>query len=217
MHLCLVQVKGWADLSVKPRLCNSSTCRPSHLFECACVVEASPLANVSESLRDLMDRRMRELQASSLLALYRRAFSAGGDHVTYETIRKLYNGEQLTTRDQAITDLADLIEVEEATIREAMQVPPTFGPWKLPEQALTLTQRERQVVDSVIKALIDAKRTGGSSDGRRPEAEKSGEPGEAGAEVYGFSSGRRLDGYVTEAATEGDRTEGLDLGPEDPS
>lgn len=125
---------------------------------------------MTESVPELIARRMGELQITSLLALHRRLTDP--DSITYETVRNLANGKQRGTRDdRVIRDLAIMLAVDEATVREAVGADPTYGPWELPPRAQGLDPQEREVVISVVDALLRAKRAGGN-DGRQPEAEK---------------------------------------------
>ncbi|QXT62720.1 hypothetical protein [Tessaracoccus palaemonis] len=138
---------------------------------------------MTETVPELIARRMGELQITSLLALHRRLPEGS---ISYETVRNLANGKQRGTRDErVIRDLATMLSVKEDVVRAALGAEPNYGPWELPERAQGLDQHERQVVVSMVDALLRAKRTGGSSDGRQPEAEKSDDGGSGAAHDVG--------------------------------
>lgn len=115
---------------------------------------------VTESLPQLFSRRMGDLKVSTVRQLYQRLPQGDGvDRVTYETVRKLHNGEQRGSRDQRVPrDLALMLEVSENEIRSAMKMPPTFGEFELPPRAQALDPQERVVVMAVVDALLRAKR-----------------------------------------------------------
>lgn len=130
---------------------------------------------VAKSLPELFAKRMGELGTKSVRELYQR-LPDDGDCVTYETVRKLYNGEQRGTRDERVPrDLALMLGVDENVVREAMSIPPTYGPWEIPPRAQSLDPDERDAVMGVIDALLRAKRTGGTERGGTHKAEKSDE------------------------------------------
>lgn len=111
---------------------------------------------VTESLPDLIGRRMKELGASSIRALHAR-LPDDGDRISSETVRLLKNGQQKDAGDRTIRDLALMLGVSENEVRQALDLPPTYGPWQIPERANVLTPRERTVVMSVIDALVSAR------------------------------------------------------------
>ena len=113
---------------------------------------------MSESLPQLIVRRMAELNAASMQALYRR-LPDGDDRISYETLRNLANGTQRATRSPRIPrDLALMLEVTEAEVLDALGIGAESGPWELPPRASGLDQHERQVVIDLIDALLRAKR-----------------------------------------------------------
>ena len=133
--------------------------------------------SVTESLPMLIARRMADLEVDSLSALHRR-LPADDGRVTYETVRNLANGKQRTVReDRVLNALADMLDVEVNAVRAALQMEPDYGEWQLPDRAQGLDPQERQVVVSVIDALLRAKRTGGQKDAGDAEAEKTSNEG----------------------------------------
>lgn len=134
---------------------------------------------MTESIPELFARRMAELSVPSLLALHRR-LPEGADSITYETVRNLANGKQRGTRDdRVIRDLASMLAVDENDVRDAMGIEHSFGEWEMPARAQGLDSHEREIVISVVDALLRAKRTGGPSADRQFKAPKSDDDGEA--------------------------------------
>lgn len=118
------------------------------------------MGDVSESLPELINRRMGELGVRTLSALHRRLMP-GGDRITYETLRLLHNGYQRNTRDPRVPrDIALMLDVGESDVRAALKIEPNFGPFELPARAQGLAPSERKVVVGVVNAIIAAKRGG---------------------------------------------------------
>jgi len=166
---------------------------------------------MTESIPELIARRMGELRITSLRALHQR-LPEGADSITYETVRNLANGKQRSTRDERVyRDLAIILAVDENVVRTAMGAGPTFGAWDMPARAQGLDPHEREIVISVVDALLRAKR-GGSSDGRMPEAKKMTPTPAPGANVTRLNAKRQriLDDaqLLDEAAYDGGDTEG---------
>lgn len=140
--------------------------------------------DVTESLPDLIGRRMKELGATSIRALHAR-LPDDDDRISPETVRLLRSGRQKDAGDRTIRDLALMLGVSENEVRRALDLPPTYGPWQIPDRANVLTPKERTVVMSVIDALVSARteekswaRGNASSEeadqGEAPEVEDSG-------------------------------------------
>ena len=126
---------------------------------------------MSESLPDLIATAMSRFGVQSVRALYRR-LPDGADRMTYETFRKLSNGEQRGVRDpRVVRDLQIILEEPEPRIRAALNMGPTYGPWELPPRAQGLNPQERRVVVEVIDTILLAKR-GGETDANPAEARK---------------------------------------------
>lgn len=140
-------------------------------------MEAPVLGDVTESLPALIARRMNDLGARSVRDLYLRLPTDETDRISYETVRKLVNGEQRRVKgNRVLRDLALMLEVNENEVRVALGVPPTYGPWEIPPRVNGLDPTERDVVMGVIDALLRAKRTGGLDAGQA-EAQKSNDSG----------------------------------------
>ena len=128
---------------------------------------------VNESLPELIARRQRDLGAAKVAELYRR-LPDGEDRITYETVRKLANGEQRSAREPRVfRDLALILSVDESVVRLAMGVEPSYGEFEMPPRAQGLDHHERDVVLGVMDALLRAKRQGGQHEARHAEAEKT--------------------------------------------
>lgn len=129
---------------------------------------------MSESLPDLIAKAMSRFGVQSVSALYRR-LPKGDDRMTYETFRKLKTGEQRGSRDpRVVRDLQIILAESEATIRAALEIGPTYGPWELPPRAQGLNPQERKVVVEVIDTILLAKREGGTNVSTTAAKEKSG-------------------------------------------
>lgn len=115
---------------------------------------------VTKSLPELISDRMADLGVESVRQLYNRLPNEPGvQRVTYETVRKLYNGEQRGTRDERVPrDLALMLEVSENEVRAALAMPPAYGQFDLPPRAQGLAPQERDVVMAVVDALLRARR-----------------------------------------------------------
>ena len=127
---------------------------------------------MTESLPQLIRRRRKELNISNVSALYRRLPNDDVDRITYETVRKLANGEQRSTKDPRVPrDLAIILGVPETTVRRALHVAPDYGEWVLPPRAQGLNPKERDTVERVIDAILSAHREG-ETDAHTAEAQK---------------------------------------------
>lgn len=136
---------------------------------------------MAESLPALIARRQKERGASSLRALYSLA-ELGDGGISYETLRRLSNGEQRGSRDPRVPrDLAVILGVSERIVREALAMEPDYGMWELPPRAQGLDARERDTVERVIDAILEAKRRGGTNDTSSAAPEKIRDGRSAGA------------------------------------
>lgn len=134
------------------------TCIAIRAFESAWHGGGFTVGDVTESLPQLIAERQAALQVTSLTQLYRR-LPPGDDRITYETLRNLRNGTQRGVRDQrTLRDLALMLDVPEDRVRRALGVGPSWGPFELPPRASGLDPTERDVVLSVVDALLRAKR-----------------------------------------------------------
>lgn len=109
-------------------------------------------------LPSIARRRMHDLGVHTLADLYR-LVPADGNRASYETVRKILRGIQVTTRDPRVTHtLSIMLDIDPRDVAVALGSPPTYGDWVLPPRAQRLDPRERQVVMAVIDALIRARR-----------------------------------------------------------
>jgi hypothetical protein len=135
------------------------------------------LSDVTETLQELMERRLRELgkrrgrgEAFSLHEAYERmlervndenARRAHTDEVpmpappTYEVFRRIRNGHS-TISETTAAALATMLDVPEGDVAAAMGVRPPLGPFELPARADRLNERERRVVVDVVDAILTA-------------------------------------------------------------
>lgn len=121
--------------------------------------------DVTETFQQMFRRRMAELGRRSVMDMWRALPDQAG-RTSYETIRLLVNGQQKTVKeDRVIADLAAMLEVSEAQVRESLQLLPSFGRWDLPPRAQALDPQERDVVISVVDALLRARGQGASDGG----------------------------------------------------
>lgn len=128
------------------------------------------MADVNESLPELIERRMVQLGFTSKKAMYDAAKLPRGS-ITYETLRRVAKGEQRSSRDGGTTirDLAAILKVSEEEIRSAEAGYTPVGGWAKYER---LTEAERSAVESVMDAILAAREQGGSNDASAAEAEK---------------------------------------------
>lgn len=180
------------------------------------------LWHMAESLPALIARRQKERGASSLRALYSLA-ELGDGGISYETLRRLSNGEQRGSRDPRVPrDLAVILGVSERIVREALAMEPDYGMWELPPRAQGLDARERDTVERVIDAILEAKRRGGTNDNRSAAPEKidsgpdAGIEGDNDAEVIGFPPGEVPSWARDVAAHHTKRPKGTTFGNQDP-
>lgn len=112
-----------------------------------------------ESLPELFSRRLGELNIPNLKAAYDKLPDPDGEtRVSYETIRKLAIGRQRGTRDvRVLRAVALMLEISEREVREAMGVPPSYGPFELPARARELDPAERTIILNMVDALLRAR------------------------------------------------------------
>lgn len=115
-----------------------------------------------ESLRELFDRRYRDLQYKSLAAAHRALGDDPKQYFTYEMLRNYQKGSGPRDRLR-IRGLSIILQVDEREILDAMGVP-THGPWKLPRHAEELDIRQRKAIDMVINEFARANRRAANPD-----------------------------------------------------
>ncbi|WP_130865814.1 hypothetical protein [Acidipropionibacterium timonense] len=121
-------------------------------------------------LQQLVADRQRDLNAHSLIAMYRAAKLPAGS-ITYETLRRIASGAQKSIRDdRTYGDLAAILRVDVDDIKSAEAGYTPVGGWKRYER---LTQEERKAVEGIMDVLLAAREAGGSGDDRQSDAQKS--------------------------------------------
>ncbi|WCC80063.1 hypothetical protein O6R08_00380 [Cutibacterium equinum] len=122
------------------------------------------------ALQRLIANRQRDLNAPSLIAMYRAANLPKGA-ITYETLRRMATGRQRSIRgDQTYEDLSTILRVSVDDVKSAEAGYTPIGGWERYER---LNAEERKAVEGVMDAILAAREAGGSSDDRRSEAQKS--------------------------------------------
>lgn len=119
------------------------------------------MSDMDETLRDFIDRRLRELDRRrggrgrrSLRAAYME-LADDNREVTYEVMRRAANGHTALGLPAQRT-LAALLEVESEVIADLVGQRPELGPFELPERANKLDQHERDVILGVVDAILAA-------------------------------------------------------------
>lgn len=122
------------------------------------------------ALQRLIVQRQRDLNARSLIAMYRAANLPRGA-ITYETLRRMATGRQRSIRgDQTYEDLSTILRVSVDDVKSAEAGYTPIGGWERYER---LNAEERKAVEGVMDAILAAREAGGSSDDRQSEAQKS--------------------------------------------
>ncbi|MDU7935215.1 MAG: hypothetical protein E7J54_31945 [Pseudomonas aeruginosa] len=122
------------------------------------------------ALQRLIAQRQRDLNARSLIAMYRAANLPRGA-ITYETLRRMATGRQRSIRgDQTYEDLSTILRVSVDDVKSAEAGYTPIGGWERYER---LNAEERKAVEGVMDAILAAREAGGSSDDRQSEAQKS--------------------------------------------
>lgn len=118
------------------------------------------------ALQRLIANRQRDLNAPSLIAMYRAANLPKGA-ITYETLRRMATGRQRSIRgDQTYEDLSTILRVSVDDVKSAEAGYTPIGGWERYER---LNAEERKAIEGVMDAILAAREAGGSSDGRRHE------------------------------------------------
>lgn len=122
------------------------------------------------ALQRLIAKRQRDLNAQSLIAMYRAANLPEGA-ITYETLRRISTGQQRSIRgDRTYEDLSAILRVGIDDVKSAEAGYTPVGGWERYER---LSIEEKKAVEGVMDAILAARTAGGSSDDRQSEAEKS--------------------------------------------
>lgn len=144
------------------------------------------MSDVTETLQDLMERRLRDLgkrrgrgESISLREAYGRLLDKVNDHnadvaatgqgdeihpPTYEVFRRIRNGHTKISDTTAVA-LATMLDVDVNEVFAAARVRPTLGKFKLPTRADRLTEEQRAVVLAVIDTILDAGELGAAATG----------------------------------------------------
>lgn len=136
------------------------------------------MSDVTETLQDLMERRLREMghrrgrgESISLREAYQKfvdlaeAFNQAeldkdfpGELITvptYEVFRRIRKGHTNITDATALA-LATMLDVHVDDVYAAAQIRPRLGRFEMPTRADRLDQRQRAVIMSMVDALLEA-------------------------------------------------------------
>lgn len=135
------------------------------------------MSDVTETLQDLMERRLREMgkrrgrgESISLREAYQRLVDYTNDRnreraerneepepapPTYEVFRRIRNGHTKIS-DPTATALATMLDVPVGDVYAAARIRPRLGRFELPTRADRLDDSQRQVVVSVVDAILQA-------------------------------------------------------------
>lgn len=114
-------------------------------------------AGAPETLKELVQRRMRELGMIykgdlNIRELHRRG---GGDSSwSYESARQIANGSRVNIEDSTAEIVAAAIGVPVSTVRVAAGQRPLGEPFDLPDRAAGLTAAERRLMIEVMDGLL---------------------------------------------------------------
>lgn len=120
---------------------------------------------MNETLQDLMERRLREMgkrrgrgESISLREAYQRLVDEAGEDAklpTYEVFRRIRNGHTSIT-DPTASALATMLGVPVEDVYAAASIRPPLSRFELPTRADRLDGNQRQVVLSVVDAILQA-------------------------------------------------------------
>lgn len=122
------------------------------------------MSDVTETLQQLMERRLREMgkrrgrgESISLREAWMRLPEHDGKRaVSYETVRRIRENGHTTIGDATADALATMLDVPVAQILMAAGQRPRLGRFELPQRADRLTPPERATILSMVDALLDA-------------------------------------------------------------
>lgn len=118
------------------------------------------------ALQRLIANRQRDLNAPSLIAMYRAANLPKGA-ITYETLRRMATGRQRSIRgDQTYEDLSTILRVSVDDVKSAEAGYTPIGGWERYER---LNAEERKAIEGVMDAILAAREAGSNSDDRHHE------------------------------------------------
>lgn len=131
------------------------------------------MSDVTETLRDLLERRLRELgqrrgrgESLSLREAWQRLpeDDEGKRTPTYETFRRIRQAGHTNINDETADALATMLGVPVDQVYAAARIPPRLGRFELPSRADALSPGERAAVIGVVEAILDAKSEAGRVD-----------------------------------------------------
>lgn len=123
------------------------------------------MSDVTETLQDLMERRLRELghrrgrgESISLREAWQRLpeNEAGGRTPTYETFRRIRQEGHTRISDETAGALATMLEVDVDEVYAAARIRPRLGRFELPTRADRLDGNQRKAVLGIVDAILDA-------------------------------------------------------------
>jgi hypothetical protein len=124
------------------------------------------LSDVTETLQELLERRLRELgrrrgrgESISLREAWQRLpeDAEGRRTPTYETFRRIRQAGHTNINDETANALATMLEVPVARVYTAARIPPRLGRFELPGRADALSPGERSAVLGIVDAILDAR------------------------------------------------------------
>jgi transcriptional regulator with XRE-family HTH domain len=118
-----------------------------------------------ESLQALVLRRAKEIGGREGELSNRALARRNGADLSHTLISQIINGEYANRApDQRVLDgLAKALEVPLETVESAAGAPPSYGPFKLPDDAARLTPAQRKAVRHVVQVMIDSNEAGSAA------------------------------------------------------
>lgn len=147
------------------------TCAHTRVIWCTRQRRVPTVNDVTETLQQLLERRLRELGARrgrdtlSLREVWQTLPSdaAGKRPISYELVRRVRENGHTNISDRAADAIATMLDVAVSDVLTAAGQRPRLGRFELPRRADRLNDRERDVVVSVVDAILQA------ADADRPE------------------------------------------------
>lgn len=122
------------------------------------------MADVTETLQQFLERRLRELGARrgrdtlSLREVWQTlpTDDAGKRPISYELVRRVRENGHSNISDRAADAIATMLDVAVGDVLIAAGQRPRLGRFELPRRADRLTDREREVILAVVDAILNA-------------------------------------------------------------
>jgi hypothetical protein len=111
-----------------------------------------------ESLQDLVQRRAREVGGVNGPLGIREIARASKGALSHTLVGQIVNGEY-ANKTPSHTVLQGLVVALGGDLRDyerAAGAPPSFGPFRLPEDAARLTPAQRKAIKHVVQVMVDA-------------------------------------------------------------